>query len=91
VLAAAVKVATGAVALAVNDAVTPVGKLDAVKVIVPLNPDNAVILMVSVAVNPGVTVTEAELLLSEKSGNVLTTRVIATECVKVPEVPVTVT
>lgn len=69
----AAKVATVAEEVVAKEAVTPVGKPDAAKVIAPAKPLTGEILMVSVMVCLGVNVSELEAALSEKSDRPYTT------------------
>ena len=81
------------VGLVLKPAVTPLGIPDAVRVTAPVKPPVSVTVMLSVAVPPGTTESDAGVALSVKPGGVLVAIVTAMEVVSVrlPEVPVTVT
>jgi hypothetical protein len=74
-----------------NAAVTPLGKPDAASVTVPVKPFKSVTVIVSVALEPGVTETVAAEAVSLKLDAAVTVSAIVVDAVSVPEVPVIVT
>ena len=77
--------------LGLNDAVTPIGRLDAEKVTLPMKPRTGLMVIVDVPVLPRATLRllgDAERL---KFGPGFTVRAIVVVCVKLPDVPVIVT
>jgi hypothetical protein len=92
-LALAVKVSVLAVvALAgLNDAVTPLGSAETVRLTAPVNPYLGAMVMVFAAVDPWATLTVEAEEVNEKLAGGVTVRVIATVALRVPDLPVTVT
>lgn len=74
-----------------NAAVTPLGKPDAASVTVPVKPFKSVTVIVSVALEPGVTETVAAEAVSLKLDAAVTVSAIVVDAVSVPDVPVMVT
>ena len=77
--------------LGLNDAVTPIGRLDAEKLTLPVKPRTGLMVIVDVPVLPRATLRllgDAERL---KFGPGFTVRAIVVVCVKLPDVPVIVT
>ncbi len=71
-------------------AVTPEGRLEALSVTDPVKPDRDIMLRLSEAFCPCDRLTDDKALVNEKSGTAVTTRVISTEWLRVPETPVKV-
>lgn len=90
---AAVKVTVLVVAVlaGLNEAVTPLGSPDAVRVTLPLNPLLGVTVMVSVPLAPAVTLSMAAEAAIEKLAGAATVRVIPTVALRLPDLPVSVT
>jgi len=75
----------------VNKAVTPVGRPDALRVTLPVNPFCGTTVMVSVTDAPWATVTEVGDAVRAKLGGGVTVREIAVLALSVPETPEMVT
>lgn len=76
---------------ALNEAVTPVGKPDAARATVPLNPAISVMAMVLAPLAPGVTLNVAGVAASVKFGCGATVSAMVTLAARLPDVPVIVT
>ena len=88
-LAVSVTVLTPVVLVGLNDAVTPLGRLDAVRLTLPLNPFWGPTVIVLAPLPPGLTLRVAGATASVKLGAVTVSAIVAV-LVRVPEEPVTV-
>jgi hypothetical protein len=90
-LAVRVNVLEDVAGLGLNAAVTPLGKPEAENVTLPLKPLAGVIVIVLVPALPCRTLKLLGFAVNEKVGAAFTVRPMVAVCVRVPEVPVTVT